>query len=256
MERDWVTLFRDVRGSRFVGLIALVGAEGRERATTLGIIRIPYDAAPNGLPKQGELKRAGDIEDAVVEVLEARGAIYIGRLSGAGCMTAYFYAPSGLLPDAVSVRVKSWLGKRERRLEVETRLDPMWTFYESELMPTPAECEADHSRPLLEKLREHGDKHEVPRAVDFTFIFPTGEGRADFLARMAARNIFLNREGAWENFDGEGWPYWCSVEFTTSIDSVTIGSVCADFRALARSCGGDMDGWACHVENGRSKNAV
>lgn len=248
-QQEWVAVTRVRRGSAAVQSVALIGRSEREGLDTLATVQIAYDARPDGLPTQAGFKLTEEFEDQAVPLLEGAGAIYVGRIKVDGVSTLYFYGPAEGLPKEITVSKQSWFSKKREAHTVESRPDPMWTFYEQELKPTPLEYEIARSRPLHKALGDHGDRHSTPRPVDFTFLFPSEEGRAAFLSEMAERQVFLNGEGAWENFEGNGWPYWCSLVLTTPVDPPTIGQICADFRALARSHEGDLDGWACPVAN-------
>ncbi len=244
---EWIALDRVRRGALTVQSVVILDPEEREGLDTLAVVRTPYEARPDGLPTTAGFNRAEEDENQVVPVLEKAGARFVGRIKAEGVSSLYFYGTAEIFPKEIAVSKQSWFSKKSAVHQVESRPDPMWLFYEEELKPTPVEYEIARSRPLHKALKQHGDRNEAPRPVDFAFLFPTEEGRSAFLSQMAERQVFLNEEGAWENFDGNGWPYWCALVFTTPIDPPTIGDICADFRALARSHGGDLDGWACPV---------
>lgn len=245
--KEWIAVDRLRRGVVAIQSMAIIYPDERDGLETLAMIQIPYQARPDGLPTKAGFDFAEEFEEQVVPVLEAAGALFVGRIKQEGISTMYFYGSPGVFPNEVTFTKRSWISRKREVYKVESRPDPMWTLYEEELKPTPIEYEVARSRPLHEALRQHGDRHETPRPVDFTFLFPTEKGRAAFIAQMEERKVFLNGEGTWDNFDGDGWPYWCSLVFTTPVDPPIIGQICADFRALARSHGGDLDGWACPI---------
>ena len=245
--QEWIAIDRVRRGALTVQSVVIVDPREREGFDTLAVVRTPYEARHDGLPTSAGFDRAEEDENQVVPVLEKAGALFVGRTKAEGVSSLYFYGSADMFPKEIAVSKKSWFSKKTTVHQVEARPDPMWLFYEEELKPTTVEYEIARSRPLHNALKQHGDRHETPRPVDFTFLFPNEKGRASFIAEMEERQVFLNGEGAWENFDGDGWPYWCSLVFDTPVDPPTIGQICADFRALARSHGGDLDGWACPV---------
>jgi hypothetical protein len=246
---EWIAVDRMRRGAVSVQVMVLIDANEREGLEMLAVVQTSYEARHDGLPTDTGFKRADEFEEKVVPILEESGALFVGRIKSEGLSSVYFYGPPKAFPSEITTSKKSLFSKKTEIHKVESRPDPLWTFYEEELKPMPVEYEIARSRPLHKALAKHGDRHSEPRPVDFKFLFPTTEGRVEFPSEMAERQIFLNEEGTWENFDGEGWPYWCSLVFATAIDPPTIGQICAEFRAVARSNNGEFDGWACPVAN-------
>ena len=149
------------------------------------------------------------------------------------------YGPTGL---SSAVTVKTGLLSRQT-VDLESRLDPDWLWFDNELALTPLEYEVNRNRPLLQKLGEMGDVAETPRPVDFTFYFEDDSSRQAMLRELGTQGFALNDEGCWMVSD-DPRPYRFSVFLITSIKEEKIAQICGDLRDCAERHRADFDGWA------------
>lgn len=206
--------------------------------------RLPYQAKDNGLPVNDELNRVARIEDQLVEALKPLGGLHLGHITSAGAMLVAFRMPE---KAPVEITVKTGLLRKEQ-VELISRHDPEWVWYETEMAPDEIESEMGRNQQLLITLQEHGDQHQKPRPVDFGAFFPTADARSAFLAAIHADGYRLTPVGIWEP-EGTN-SFWCEVVIETDVQPRSIATRCAYLRRQARQQGGDFDGWATPIVSG------
>jgi hypothetical protein len=98
---------------------------------------------------------------------------------------------------------------------------------------------------VLDNLKLAGSDLSKPHNVDFSFYFPDEASVDRFIAK-------LSREPAYkiEVFDGDDGYEWVVEVTRTFIPSlVTIEETSKELAALAKSEGGEFDGWGAAVVN-------
>jgi hypothetical protein len=239
MERQFVVFSRVVDGMPHTIQSGVIQPDERSRFTWVGTASLAYEPQDFGLPKDGELTRIGKIEDQLIEALERSGSIFVGHVTGSNHMRVMFYAA---VRGPQSLQVKTGLLKKEE-VALEWRHDPDWTLYEFELKPTAEEAMMDRFRNLWYRLYELGDNPDLPRQVDFAFIFSTEEARSAFLAEAHEAGYTSEDESS----PGKDGQFWCELNKTTPIAPEVLVHDCVRLDDLAVKHGGEFDGWACHV---------
>lgn len=204
------------------------------------IARLPFNAQPNGLPADGELKKVGEIEDKLEVELKSVGALYIGHVNFNGSMFVLFYARQ---PAPARVSIKVGLFKKTE-IALESRHDPNWQVFELEMSPTEHEGQVIRNQKLLETLRTHGDNHQKVRDVDCAARFSAEADRAAFLDDVQRVANFVKVNETWEP---EPDDFWCEFVISTAVERHVIAALCLELHKLADARQGEFDGWACHV---------
>jgi len=205
------------------------------------IARLPFKTLNNGLPAQGELSRLSLIEDKLIKEFIPTGAIHLGHITFNGVMQVVFQSIAPLPPE---ITIKTGLLSKQV-IPLDVRRDPNWSWYYSEMAPTPVEREWARNQQLFETLRKHNDHHATPRQVDFWAYFATAEERAKFLDAVTSQGYSLTSESTAPT--PSPLPFGCEFAIVTGIEPHAIAERCAALRAETDRLNGDFDGWACPV---------
>ena len=203
-------------------------------------IRMPLERPrKDGLCDNDEAKSLGELEDALaLELARACDAWFVGRMTWNGTRDLFYYArsPDGLEP-ALSAAFK---GRAPRRLMTRTKQDPEWRHYLDVLYPGPLEWQWMKDRHTVEKLRERGDRAEVPRPIDHFAYFetqPAASAFADACRTMGFETSVRPADA------GRGFQVHATREDPAEL--AHVNDISCRFLGLAEEHGGSYDGWGC-----------
>lgn len=240
MEQKYITFSRVEKGMPRIISSTPFSDEQRGRTTHCAVVRLPYPAQANGLPRQGELPKVSELDDQLVLAMMQRGAIHAGHVVGNGEVKSIFYG-ADVLPESIEFRTGIF---KKARFPIENSHDPQWHIYELDLAPTLEDVELHESHALFENLEKHGDIASIPREVDFTCIFPSAAQRSSFVEDAHAAGFEMKKD-TWD----EGGQFFCDLNKTTRVEREIMARECATLRALIKKHGGDFDGWGCPIRS-------
>ncbi|MCW3846776.1 DUF695 domain-containing protein [Sphingomonas sp. LB-2] len=194
---------------------------------------------PDGLSSSQEFETLSAIDDALVaNVTSTCGGHYAGRTTSDGARTYYFYpAKIPMFEGSVVQAMRAYSGYE---FEVGHRDDPEWLVYRDFLYPSAADRQRMLNRDVLEALRDHGDRSDLPREIDH-WIFMPDRGRAMRFAQWAEAQGFVVSEC--EPHEDQYKVRLIRIDAPTDIDEVTL-----PLHERAVELGGNYDGWECPVE--------
>ena len=102
--------------------------DGKRNYPWLMTIQLPIrHPTANGLCDRVESERLSDIEDTLLDGIEAAAFLYVGRTTWNSMREVLIYVQD---PDFILVRLRSVLESTgERKIRVGKRYDPTWTEY-------------------------------------------------------------------------------------------------------------------------------
>lgn len=226
----------------FLAIDLDIAERGPDRARPVSVrVLVPLTSPrEDGLPSADERPQLDAIEDTLVEIFGAAGAVHVGRASFGGAMRHYFYAASedGLHDVAKSCRAAI----ADREVTIGSYEDPDWEQYFQFLYPNELGWQYIHDRRVLDALRAEGDDLERARKIDHEADFPSTSARERFATRIGTRGFTVDGTN---EVEGEELPF--RLQFSHELAPLSIFDVTIELRELAESCGGRYDGWGCPV---------
>lgn len=197
---------------------------------------------PDGLSSNAEYDRLCDIEDALERGASRGKHLYVARSTSKSRRDFYFYTSA---PDSWERTVTDAMSQfPEYRFLAAHRSDPDWQVYTDFLHPDEEQSHSISNRHVCESLESHGDPLVKSREIDHWSYFPDQASRDEFAKRAAALG-FSVRHTSEPNADNDSFG---AQLFRTDVPSVNeIDGVTHPLIRLARSLGGDYDGWECIV---------
>jgi hypothetical protein len=95
---------------------------------------------------------------------------------------------------------------------------------------------------VLRDMADHGDDLNKARVVEFTAIFAEKTSALTFAEQAAAMGYAVDIEES-GTVASHAWDVIASREMTPTPDAITDAEV--SLGEIARSLGGEMDGWGC-----------
>ena len=241
MAEDWnfyLCNVDDKRGSIFLDL-ALHGEAPMFAFGQLGYAHLfMRQARPDGLSSQEEFDTLSLIGDALEQALKGISGRYAGRLTTDGFRTFYFYTANASSFETAFASVM----KRFPDYEFETghRDDPDWSIYRDFLYPSSGDLKRMRNRDVLEVLRGHGDRPQLPRLIDHWAYFPNADA-AESYAQWLRDEGFTAERGE-SNDSGSYVVRFARVGQPSEIDEISH-----PLEQRAVELGGEYDGWECQV---------
>ncbi len=202
---------------------------------------IPFKARPDGLPDSGELSKALRIEDSIIAKLGS-DFIYLGHITHSGNVKVVFHsskaAPSNLV-------IKTGLLQKVT-IELATRLDPQWLWFDANMAASPIEKEIGRNQALIQTLAQHGDVSSKERDIDFTSYFDTRDQAQTFADAVTANGFTLGKSGIYET-DSPDQPFTVSLVKFGKAEPLALAQDCAFLRAQTEAQQGVFDGWGCGI---------
>lgn len=195
-----------------------------------------YQMQANGLPAEGGLQEISNLEAQLQAQLASVSAIFVGhRLSG-GRVMCVFYARDAA-PRSVSIKT-GLLTKRS--FDIHAERDPDWRLYREHLEPTKGEVVWQKALMVQLVLRKQGDRHEIPRIVDFTVVLPDQDAAQTALAEAEAA-------GFTHSPDPNSDPLVLELQRQTAVTREALVPQLIALTSLAEKHGGTFDGWGSPI---------
>ena len=243
-EDEWDFYFcvvDDRPASIFLNLRYELDAE-RRRGDTLGWARIGMlDSDEHGMGSAAEAEVLWPLEESLVQAASERGLVQVGRLRTDATWELTFYGSGEI--EHVLRELAEPLDLGGRPVEVGSRADGDWAYYDEFLVPDAERRQWMHDRRIVDVLHEHGDDLS-PRPVNHWAYFPSAAARDAFVADTGRLGFAL--EAASEDASGP-MPFGANVVRDDSVEVDEIHDVVMSLIELARRHGGDYDGWETAV---------
>jgi hypothetical protein len=208
-----------------------------------------HERKESGLPTRPEVQAIQDLEEAVVEKAEPRGAIFVGAATTGEQRRSIFYVPSreciteGLLTDVPEAR--------RGKVFVDIEEDPEWAYYREFLYPIPSMYRMMMDERVLRSLADKGDIASIPRRNDHWAYFDEVASRDEFVAWLEKNGYAV--EQLIEAGDGDT-KHGVQFYHTSDVLPETIHPVIEAIRvAVEDEAGGEYDGWETFVVTEKEK---
>lgn len=203
-------------------------------------IRVPF-RLPNaqGLPTQAEFEELSDLDDALAKAVEARGGVYVGRITVDRHRYFHYFvaidqAAGEALVDEVAPQTRYRLASLHSRDEEKKG-------YFQDLYPTPDDWQVIRDMKVLDELRKQGDPAEAVRPVRHWADFPEAAAAEAFAAWARGQGYTVEPPDPASplevRFGHEG---------SMVLDDVTRHTI--RIGRKVRELGGTYDGWETSVE--------
>lgn len=250
---DWDTYLMNVENKPVSVMVDLTfGASpvSKEKPNAI-IIRIRLlSVLQNGMPSDKEAKVLNEVEDSLVEKLNAAlQSVYVGRYTAAGVRDFYFYSndTSGYKNIITQALQKypafRWLAK--------TEADRQKNNYYDVLYPTPEGMEHIQNRRMVDQLRSKGDIMTAPRRVDHLIFFKNENDRKAFAVAVQDSGFVVENAGQEQGIKER--PYSLQISRVDKIDYDSIDKVALYLWKLALQHFAKYDGWETFVVRDSSK---
>lgn len=197
-------------------------------------MRSPY---PNGLSSNEEFDALNAFEDALTEVLERHGAMFVGRITTDGHRHFYAYTdePS---EDLWAARIRPVADASTYTLGLFVDAEPDHRTYWNELYPKDADRRVMADLVVLRSLAENGDDGSTVRHVDHWAYFDDAASAAGYVAELTKRGYAVADVTTTD--DGKHQVRF-GHETALFLADITQHTVALDRAATA--LGGRYDGW-------------
>ena len=245
MSGNWDTYLCQVDGSPAAILVDLDLAKDAPDAAFpyMGYISVTLRSPDEqGLPKQEEYERLGEVEDALESVLTADAqAVYAGRSALDGHFDFFFYLRRGEHWGSRAGEVMAAFP--EYVWESGCQDDPGWQSYTSFLFPDDYAMNGIQNRRALRELAEQGDDMQKSREIEHRAVFSSPESAEAFSLALRESDFTLLPDQQNSDFPET----WISVRFSRIDAPEDIDAVTYPLVELARTHNGAYQGWACPV---------
>ena len=206
----------------------------------------------DGLASREESPTLGALEEALeAMVAPACGAQLVGRITGVNRREFYFHASEpGELDAAVDRAMQPF---DTYRYQTGSTFQPDWDHYLNLLYPSASNWRRMQNRRALAALREQGDVHETPRAIEHWFGFESETGRDACRDTLMAIEFSLEGESLLDD-PSVTHPFGLVMSRIDSIDAHTINGITLELDRLAGEHGGRYEGWESPVIPGDASN--
>ena len=241
MAQTFFQFSRLSNGIPYLVTVLEVNDQVKAMAPQLVTVEIPYTAREDGLPASGELSKALRVEGAIISLLGS-DFLYLGHITHAGKVKVAFHSSR---PASPSLTVKTGFLQKQTVL-LETRLDPQWLWFESNMAPSSVEKEIGRNQELARTLAQHGDDPSKEREIDFFAHFGAKQNALTFVNQVITCGFILDPAGISET-DDQPYPFTVSLKKPGKTEPYALAEACAYLRSEAEAQQGIFDGWGCGV---------
>ncbi|KKK38132.1 hypothetical protein WQ57_09955 [Mesobacillus campisalis] len=198
----------------------------------------------DGLPIEKEAEVINEIEDSLIEFLDHRNFINVGRVTTNGVRDVIFYSNQELkniLIDAAHQFVKP-AGYEFEIFGIEE--DETWEFYYDFLYPNQYQQQHMGNQQVVDSLEESGDQLEVPRKVEHWLLFSDLKMMKRFIKDIKKEGFSIEEEPNQVNEEGK---YTVAISRIDSVDLPSINEVTDLLIEISEEHEGEYDGWETFV---------
>lgn len=199
----------------------------------------------DGFPQGDEFATLGEIEDSLVEQLEAKlNAYFVGRTISNGVRDFYFYTGNTLLYDKAIADVM--INFPSYRYDFGVKEDRTWELYFDYLFPDVQEFQRIQNRKVLRTLKKHGDVGEKERQIDHWIYFNREEERDFYWEHVKQEGFMLEEKGRSAE---QEYPFVLHISRVDPADEQSIDRIVMYLWDLARQMNARYDGWETTIVN-------
>ncbi|WP_431689391.1 DUF695 domain-containing protein [Hahella sp. NBU794] len=199
-------------------------------------------ANAHGLPTSEEFAALDNIEEALLQGLEAQNAAYAGRIT-VNSQRYFFYYMN--CDEEIAAAIIRNVGRQFGYiLEFDVSADPEKQSYWRDLYPSEDDWQVIQDLEVLQTLAKSGDEPDIQREVMHWAHFPT-QAQAQQFADWAAAEHYVVSDCAWEE-DGDRFQVTFSHNGSMRLDDISFHTMRSNRKA--HEFGGEYDGWETSVE--------
>jgi len=196
----------------------------------------------NGLTTNEESEILFKIEDVIVDKLNLKNIIYIGRVTNNGFRDFYFYSKNfELFKNDYKEIINQF---PDYNIELNSQDDKNWNGY-LDIYPNGMDLQSMGNRDVLENLEKNGDKLTKAREVFHWIYFDNDSDRQKYIDIVKKENFEIVET----NFDKKSnMPYGLQIKRTDKVGYSDIDEYTLLLWKLANENKGEYDGWETSVE--------
>lgn len=244
MPDTWESYFARVNGelaSLFVNLGLRDSIPDSSRPHLVWVWVYMNNAKEDGLSSAGETPALLSLEEDLLSALRDR-ATFAGRITTAGRREFYFYGSEPC--DCEHVISGALTRNPTYRFDVGNKTNDLWSQYLDVLYPSDEDLQRIKNRQTAEVLEQRGDLASRVRPVSHWAYFASTGARDAFVSEATARGFAF--VGSSDDGQAPGRSFRVTLEKVHSVEQ--IDDVSIELFRLARSHGGEYDGWETTVE--------
>jgi uncharacterized protein (TIGR01619 family) len=194
----------------------------------------------SGFPIDDEAENMNIIEDSIIEFLNHKNVINVGRITTDGIRDVIFYSIHDVnesIFEAANMFVKQ-LGYQFDAFALEE--DQNWEFYFNYLYPNQYQIQHMGNSRVIDNLISHGDSLEEPRKVEHWIYFESKEKMNMFINEIIKEGFTIEDKSNQMNEEGKYMLVFSRIKLVNinSINEVT--DLIVD---LSEEFYGEYDGW-------------
>lgn len=246
MAENWDSYFsnvNDVLASISLNLELRKTAPDRKKTYLLWVWVTMKSPRGDGLSSRDEFDTLCAIEDQLMEVMTHKlDGVFCGRITTDGRREFYYYAPSS---EKLKHTVEETLTQfKAYEFDCGSKHDRDWIQYLDVLYPSEDDRQRMENRKVLIVLEQKGDTLERPRDVWHWIYFRTDADREQFLQSVTPLGYRLQSK---KDREGKEYPKGICIVRFQSVKRREIDDAVVELFRLAKTHGGDYDGWETQV---------
>lgn len=196
----------------------------------------------NGLTTDEESKILFEIEDNLLDIIDSKNALYIGRLTNDGTRDFYFYSNNAQKFKSDAIKIFQTYSKY--KIIIHSKEDKDWQAY-ADIYPNEMDFQSISNRSVLENLEKNGDNLTKPREVFHWIYFDKKSDLKNYLNAVIKENFELVNQDFHK--DNEH-PYRLLIKRIDMVNYNEIHNFTLYLWKLAKEHSGDYYGWETSVE--------
>ncbi|MNI18834.1 RNase E inhibitor protein [compost metagenome] len=184
------------------------------------------------------------LEDKLMERMKDTQAVYVGRISVDNKMELYFYGQPSVEWDSQLKSISADFP--DFRYYYHINNDEEWTFYHTDMLPTPMEEQWMRNAKIAYALKQHGDDSETVRDVEHWLHFPSKSSMDEVKNKVELLGYRIT------NADLDSTkttnPYVLQVSKQHALELNTVNEVTRELFVLASEVNGTYDGWGTRLK--------
>ncbi|MFC0345879.1 DUF695 domain-containing protein [Epilithonimonas hispanica] len=238
----YLTSIEDKPASIYLNLALQQLAPIKEKSNLCWVSLKLKSPTENGLTTNEESEILFKIEDKILETINPKNSLYIGRLTNNGYRDFYFYSKDSKVFKSETEKISKQYSNYE--ISVFSKEDKNWDSY-FELYPNEMDLQSISNRSVLENLEKNGDNLTKPREVFHWIYFKNENDLKNYIQIVTKENFeIVNNDLIKEN----KLPYSLQIKRIDKVGYDDIDDYTLYLWRLAKENNGDYDGWETSVE--------
>ncbi|MFC2491588.1 MAG: DUF695 domain-containing protein [Campylobacter curvus] len=195
-----------------------------------------------GFPTKEEAQTLYDIEDALINELEAKGAVFAGTVKSDGWLDFWLYAKD--VKDYETIMNEKFSLFKGYKCSIDIKNDAQWETYFEYLYPDDYNYSYScmQNFKVLRNLADNGDNASLPRDVDHFIDFDSEKDMENFGQKIAQIGYkILSKQPPREDLKK------FSINTMRNQNLENIDEDTWELINLAKDFSGVYDGWGCPI---------